>query len=66
MAEMKYFPICPEPIRLTDAKEEKNFTDVYKGYIAINKNHVEWVRLLEETKTENADQGGFSTRMIYT
>ena len=35
-------------IVLTDAKEEAKLTDIHVGFIALNKNSVEWVRLVDE------------------
>ena len=35
-------------IVLTEAKEEAKLADIHVGFIAINKNSVEWVRLVEE------------------
>ena len=35
-------------IILIDAKEEAKLTDLHIGFIALNKNSVEWVRLVDE------------------
>jgi hypothetical protein len=40
---------------LSDANEEAKLADIHVGFIALNKNSVEWVRLVEEgtDKDEN-------------
>lgn len=41
-------------IALTDAREETKTSEIHIGFLAINKNAVEWVRLM-------ADDSGFET-----
>ena len=44
-------------ISLTNTKEETETTEISIGFIAVNKNSIEWVRLLEEeTKPEGGEQ----------
>jgi len=50
-------------ISLTKTKEETETTEIPIGFIAVNKNSIEWVRLLEEeTKTEG---GGPPSQSVY-
>ena len=44
-------------IALTDAKEETMASEIHIGFLAINKNAVEWVRLVaEESEFEEVEQ----------
>ena len=44
-------------ISLTNTKEETETTEIPIGFIAVNKNSIEWVRLLEkETTPEGGEQ----------
>jgi len=44
-------------IALTDAKEETKTSEIHIGFLAINKNAVEWVRLIaEESELEEVKQ----------
>ena len=44
-------------IALTDAKEETMTSEIHIGFLAINKNAVEWVRLMaEESELEGVEE----------
>ena len=42
-------------IILSDAKEEAKLSDIHVGFLALNKNSVEWVRLAEEIDKDEQD-----------
>ena len=50
-------------IVLTDAREEAKLTDVHVGFIALNKNSVEWVRLVDESAEK--DENNHSAYQLY-
>ena len=50
-------------IVLTDAKEEAKLTDIHVGFIALNKNSVEWVRLVDEAAEK--DENNHSVYQLY-
>ncbi len=50
-------------IVLSDTKEEAKLADVHVGFIALNKNSVEWVRLVEEEVEK--DEEGHSVHQLY-
>ena len=50
-------------IVLSDAKEEAKLADIHVGFIALNKNSVEWVRLAEEGVEK--DEQGHSAYQLY-
>jgi hypothetical protein len=50
-------------IVLSDAKEEAKLADIHVGFVALNKNSVEWVRLAEETA--ETDEQGHSAYQVY-
>ena len=43
-------------ISLTNTKEETETSEIPIGFIAVNKNSIEWVRLLEEETTPEAGE----------
>ena len=50
-------------IILSDAQEEAKLADIHVGFIALNKNSVEWLRLAEEVADK--DEQGHSVYQLY-
>ncbi len=50
-------------IILSDAQEEAKLADIHVGFIALNKNSVEWLRLVEEIADK--DEQGHSAYQLY-
>ncbi len=46
-------------IVLSDAKEEAKLSDINVGFIALNKNSVEWVRLAEENEHDEQSHSAY-------